>query len=395
MGYPPQQPPYGGQQGYGQQPQQGGYPPQQGGYGQQQPGYPPQQGYQQGGYGQQPQGNPFAGPQAQQGYGAQQGNDYNFAQLYGQADHSVGTVLDKGRYGAFVEEAEWGRSRDGTKGQWTVVFRTTTGTDLVPLSGGGAKLTTSLSISPKKNDGTDNPAGLGILFKQLHALGIPMGPPLDGPEVRPFWEQGISEQQVAAMIKGKPAIIGVVQDEYEGVTRNKIKQIMPAQQGIPTGPVQDAQPFPGGTGVPGQPVPGMGQAPGYAPGPVAPQQPPQGYPQPVQGQQYPYGPPQGQQAPQPWQPPQQFQGQPGYGQQPGMAAPGQPGMGQPPAADPNLPPYAQAAYPGAPGVGQFSPEGQAQQPGTVPGQPPWGQNGAPQQGAPQQGGDAPPMPPWA
>jgi hypothetical protein len=382
MGYPPQ-PPYGGQPGYGQpvppQPGQGyGYPPQapapQQGYGQQPPGY----GYapQQGGY--PPQASPFAGPQAP---GAPGATEYNFADVYGKADMSAGTLLEAGKYGAFVESADWGRSRDGTKGQWTVVFRTTTGPNLMPLQGGGAKLTTTLSISPKKNDGTDNPAGLGILFKQLHALGVPLGPPLDGPEVTPFWAQGISEQQVAAMITGKPAVLGVIQDEYEGVTRNKVRQILPPQPGIPASvpqaPQQPQQPYGQGGWLPPQgPVPG---APGavavpaqpYAPAPVPQNGPPPGYSQPV--------------APQPWQPQQQS-----WAQGPPPQSPQQAGGGY----DPNMPPYTQPAQPGQPGMGQFSPDGQAVQPGTVPGQPYPSQNGAPQQPAPQQGG-APEMPPWA
>src|SRR5579859_886176 len=123
MGYPPQGP-FGPPQqgGYGyppQQPPQQGYPAQ-GGYGQQ-PGYPPQQAQGQ---------SPFA-PAGQGGYGGG-GGEYDFGSLYGRADLSAATLYDAGKYGAVVESAEWGRSRDGTKGQWTVVFRTTTGVNMGP-----------------------------------------------------------------------------------------------------------------------------------------------------------------------------------------------------------------------------------------------------------------------
>ena len=398
MGYPPQGPPQGP---FGQYPQ-GGYPPQQ--------GYPqqPQQGYPQQGQQFTPPGQQqFAPPQGGQQFG---GAEYNFADIYGRADLSAATLYDAGKYDAVVESAEWGRSKDGSKGQWTVVFRTTSGVGpgAPDAKTGRSKLTVTISISPTKNDGTENSAGLGIMVKQLHALGIPMGPPLD-PASTPFWVQGWTEQQVAQAMVGKPALISVVQDEYEGVTRNKVKQILPPRPGANTNWQQFAQQPQG-----------------------APQQPFQAAPQ--QGQQFPYGAPApqpGPQAPGPWQPPQPpqqgFEGQ-GYGQPPqqfqqGPGSPGQPapGMGQAPggypAPGPGVPGYAQPAQPGQPGLDQFTQQGQGIQPGTHPGhdqQPPWQggyqqgqqqmpyqQNGQPGQPAPQQGGqpqpggDAPQMPPWA
>lgn len=366
MGYPPQ-PPYGGpQQPYGQQPQQG-YPQQP--YGQAQPtqGYPPQQ-YQQ-------------DPSQQFVTGGSE--SYNFAQLYGQADLSAGSLLEKGKYVAKPETAEFGRSKDGTKGQWTVQFRTQTGVNKNPQGpGNGAKLTVTLSISPRKNDGTDNSAGLGIMFKQLWALGIPVGPPLD-PSQRPFWELGMNEQQVAQEIVRQARLVEltVTQNEWpegSGQFNNKISRIDPLEGQPPAQPVQGQQHmgFPQQPGFqapqPPQQAPQQFGGPAYGEAPGQPQQPPQGYP------------------------PQPFQGGPGAPGQPVQGAGPYPpaGPGQPPQGyNPAVPGYAQPAQPGAPGLGQFTQEGQAVQPGTNP-----AQNGYPQQPAPQgqpPQGDAPPMPPWA
>lgn len=361
------QPPQGG---YGQQPQ--GQP-----YGQQQP-YGGQQ-QQQGGYA--PQGGGFGGPPGG-------GSGYDFGQLYGGADMSVGLRMEEDSYPALVEESEWGRTKDGTKGQWTIVFRTTAPGLKKSLGSPGSKLTMTLSVNPTKQDGSPNPQGLGIMYRQLGALGIPI------PPAQPFWELGWSPEQVAQAMKGRPCTLVVKDDEYEGVTRSKIRDIRPPTPGAPTTLPQGGQQ--------GQPFGG-----------------------PPQGQQQ--WQPSGQQAPQPWQPPQQpqgqFQGQ-GYGQQQtGQPPTGQQPQGGPapqygqPTYNPNVPPYAQQPAPGQPGVQQFTQQGQAIQPGVHPGhdqmaqqqypQQPQGQQGPPpngypqqpdqgqQQGQPPQGGGAPAPPPWA
>lgn len=350
-----------GQQPYGQQPQ-GGY--QQG---------PPQQPY----GGQQPQGGGFGGPPGGSG-------GYDFGQLYGQADLSS-NLVPADRYPAVVESNEWGRTKDGTKGVWTLVFRTTAPGLKKSQGSPGSKYTMTLSVNPTKQDGSPNPQGLGIMYRQLGALGVPI------PPAQPFWELGWSPEQVAQATVGRPCTIQLIEDEYEGVTRNKVRDIQPPTPGAPTQTPQQSQ-------AQGQPQGGW------------------------QGQSY------GQQAPQPWQPPQQqpgqFQGQ-GFGQDfgqqtqnPQFAPQGQPPVDQygnqyPPAGgppaygqNPAVPPYAQPADPGQGGLGQFTQQGQGQQPGTIPGHgqqqgPPPGYqgNGAPQQGQgqqqnPQQGG-APAPPPWA
>jgi hypothetical protein len=345
MGYPPQGP--WNQGGYPQQPQQ----PQQGGYPQpQQPfGQAPQQGY-----------GPPAGQQPGAFMPQGQGGEYNFAELYGHADHTAGTLLEKGRYLGKPESVTYGRTRDGTKGAWTVVFRTVSGINKVQgAPGQGAKITVTISVSPTKQDGTENRGGLGIMFKQLHALGVPVGPPHDnGPA---FWEQGLNEQMVAQhiMTLGRVVDLTVVQNEYpegSGQFNNKVSRIDPVDQQPPQQAPAPQQPFSG------------------------PQQPPYGAAPP-------------QQAPQPWQQPQPpQQGFPPQGGQANYQS--------------GVPPYAQPAQPGQGGMQQFTPEGQGMQPGTVPEhtgqppvpQPPWnnsapGQPG-PQQPGPQQG-QAPPAPPWA
>jgi hypothetical protein len=345
-------------------------------------------GYQQGPnpYGQQPQGQPYGQPQqggyqqapqpyqqpqqAQSPFGQQGapmggGSGYDFGALYGQADMSR-QLLEADKYPAFIESSEFGRTQDGTKGMWTIVFRTTGPGQKTPQAPSGIKLTMSLSISPKKNDGSDNSAGLGIMFRQLGAMGIPV------PPNQPFWELGWNEQQVAAAMVGKPVIIQVIQDEYEGTTRNKVRDILPGQPGQPT-QVPQAQP----------------QQQGFAPPPQAQGgfQPQQQMQQPQQMQQAPAPFQQGQapqwqgQAPQ-WQgqqQPQQFEGQ-GYGQ----------GFGQQPQQ------MQQPMNPGQPGMGQFTPEGQAQQnygQQQQMQQPMQGQQQPQQSQQPPDG--APAAPPWA
>lgn len=371
MGYPQGPGPYGQQPqqpqgGYGQAPQPGyGQQPPQGGYGQQGYAQGPPQGYQQ-----QPQG--YA-PQGQQA-----GGGYDFGAMYGQADMSS-NLIPKDRYPSVVEDAEWGRTKDGTKGAWTIVFRTTGPGKKTSLGSPGTKLTMTLSVNPTKQGGEPNPQGLGIMYRQLGALGVPI------PPAQPFWELGWSPEQVAQSMKGRPCMLSVIEDEYEGVVRNKIRDIQPPEPGQPTqAPPQQGQQAP-------QPYPQQGPPAGYG---QQPGQPPQGAPQ---G----YG---GQQAPQPWQQQQAQQapqGRQGYVQQ---QPPPQQGQAQP-TYNPQVPPYAQQAYPGQGGTGQFTQQGQAVQPGVNPGHdqmaqqgyqqgPP--QNGAPQQPQQVQGGDQPPqLPPWA
>ena len=366
---------------YGQQPPQGPYGQQQPGYGQApQPGYQqqPQQGYQQQqqGYQQGPppgyqQGPPQGYAPAGQAMGG--GSGYDFGAMYGQADMSTGLRMEEDSYPAVVEDAEWGRTKDGTKGSWTIVFRTTAPGLKKGQHQAGAKLTMTLSVNPIKTNGDPNPQGLGIMYRQLGAMGVPI------PPAQPFWELGWSPEQVAQAIKGAPVTLVVKDDEYDGVTRSKVKDIRPATPGAPTTVPQGGQQAPQPYMQPQQPA----QAP----------------------QQAPQGSPYVQQAPQPWQQPQgapqaQQGPPPGYQQAPQQAPPQQ----GPPQYNQQQPPYAQQPYPGQGGTGQFTGQGQAIQPGTHPGhdqmaqqqyqqQPP---NGMPQQGQPQGPQDqAPQLPPWA
>ena len=354
MGYPPQPP------GYGQPP---GYPPQPGygappGYPPAQPGYPPQQGYgAPPGYGQ-----PGAYPGAPQpGYGG--GQEYNMADLFNRADHSRSALLDPAWYNVTIESAEWGRDSSNSKGQWKIVGRTTNGNN---------KLSTQITISP------DSEKAMGMMFRHLHALGIPTPPPYGAPGTQGWWELGWTPQQVAQAMAGKNLDWYVIRNEYpegSGNFNNKVKDMRPAQAGVQQGPPMPPQP---------------GMPPGQPPSPQPPQQaPPPGY------------------GAAPGMPPTP----PGYGQPqaPGQAAygPPQPGPAQQPGYDPNLPPYAQPANPGQPGMGQFTPDGQATQPGTnisqqygqqPPGQPAAGQQQFPYPGQPAPGaqpGDAPAPPGWA
>jgi hypothetical protein len=426
MGQPqgPYDPNY-GQQGYQQGPPQG-----QGGWQQQGPPAGQQGGWQQQGppqgqqgWGQQqgpPQGQGGWGQQQQGGYAPFQGDQmgggslgYNWGEMYGRADHSVGQLIDKGQYTAIVTSSTWDRTKDGTKGAWTVVCALTSG----PRP--GMKITTTLAVSPKKKDGTENDQGIGILSRQLAALGVPMPPPY-GPQG--FWQLGWNEQQAGQAMVGRPVLLTLIQDEYDGVTRNKVRDIQPAPPGAPT---QVPQPQQQGWQQQAGPGPGPGQMQqGWQPGPGQQQGPPQGQAQqpwanPQGG--YQQGPPQGQ---------QQFEGQ-GFGQGFGQQGPpqgqgyqqgppqqgppqgqgwqqgppqGQQGPPQGQGYDPNVPPYAQQANPGQGGYGQFTQQGQAQQPGTVPehtqqpwanGQPGQQQGGYAQQGPPQGEQGPPQAPGWA
>jgi hypothetical protein len=370
MGYPPQYPP----QGPGQ-PQ--GYPPQQPGYGAPQ-GYP-QQGP--------PQG--YAQPPAA-GYQQPQQAAFSFAEVYNQADASGGMIPEEW-YPSLVEKSEFGRTQKGDKWAWTIVFRIASGQPT------GRQLTMTMALSPMTNDGQPNPGGMSRTFRQLHALGVPVGDKFGGqPGEQPWFAQFPAPQgappevqnaaikaagdYAAQLMTGRPVRIKVIQDlEWNN---NKVKDIAPSRPGDPTVMPQQATAGTAAAAATGYPQ-------NYAAQP--PQQYPQPGPQPVgQGGQPPWAGGQPQQAPA--GPP------PGYTQQapqPGPAAPGPQapapyGQAAPPAQQ--YPPQQAAPDPaGQPGVAQFTPQGQAPQ------QPPWqGQpNGAPpqQQAAPQQG--APPPPPWA
>jgi hypothetical protein len=357
MGYP--QGPYGPNQG-GQQ----GPPPDQGGYGGQQgyqQGPPPQQGYQQGGYQQgpppnqgyqqgPPQGGYQQGPPAQGGYapGGGQGGPagYDFGAMYGEADMSR-SLMEEDRYPAVVEESTWDLTKDGSKGAWTIVFRTT-GPGLKKGQGSpGQKLTMTMAVNRTKQDGTPNPQGLGIMYRQLGALGIPIPPAM------PFWQLGWTPQQVAQAMTGKPCIIAVKQNEYEGSINNKVRDIQPPAPGQPTEVPQTGQ-APQGAASP--PHGGYQAGPGPQQGGYAQQGPP------AQGGYAPQG---GQQAPQPWNQPQGQQGPPqgqGWQQQNTYNPAAQQGQQQ------QGPPQGQQQGP-PPNGGQYQ---QGQQ-GQAPAPPPWAQ----------------------
>ena len=256
---------------------------------------------------------------------------YDFGQLFGRADMSSGVRIDEGVYDAVTVKSTWGKTKDGTKGQWTAETVITTG------QYAGTKFTNSITVSPVKNDGEENTKGMGAMFRHLRAHGIPVPPQPGMPGG--FWELGWSAEQVAQAMVGKPVQIVVKDDEYDGVTRSKIRDY---QEPRPGAPAQVQLP-------PQQPAyqNGYGQQPQYAA-----HQPPPGY---GQG---------GQAAPGPWQNTQ-----------------------QPPQAVPGAPEWAQPAVPGAGGLGEFTGQGQSYQPGYMP--PPGGGGAAYQPGydpGPVQGG---------
>lgn len=362
---------------------QGGYQGQQGGY-----GPPPGQ---QGGYAQGGQQGYAPGPPQDQGqgygpppgaWGAPNPGGEDFGAMFGKADMSS-NLIEKGRYPGVVESSEYDKTKSGDKNAWTIVFRTTGG--MAPSYGGpgaGTKLTMTLSVNPVKKDGTENNQGLGIMFRQLGAMGVPI------PPAQPFWALGWTPQQAAQAMVGRPVMLSVIQDEYEGVTRNKVRDIQPPVPGQPTQVPQGQQ---------GAPAP-FGGAQGYGP-PQGQQGPPpgqQGY-----GQQAPpnQGPPQ--QGPPPNQQPW---GQPSYGQQPPQQDYSQQ-QGPPAQGPPQGQGFATGGYIG-PNQGQQGPpqgqgyQGQQGPPQQAPGYqqgPPNGYQGqqGQAQGPPPGHGDAPAPPPWA
>jgi hypothetical protein len=331
---------------------------------------------------------------------------YDFSSLYGQADMTGQTFVPKGTYDAVVEKNEFGRSKDGTKGQWTPKFRITTGPHAA------SSVTTSITISP------ENEKALGIMFRHLGAMGVPIP---DAYGQRPgWWQLGWTEEQVAQATVGKPVQLQIIEDEYDGAPRSKVRDIKPPRPGAPTDWPRGGQQQQGGYAPtygyqpqPGQPPQGAPQQP-YG---QSPQQAPQtGYQQqPWEAQQQPpQAPPadpwaQQQQAPQgqPWQP-QQGQGAPQGGYQAGPPAGGQPPAQSPPWGGAPAGPVPPQGGQFDPAYGQqqapppFQPQGGFAQPGpeqftmagqAAPGQAPAGANGqAGQQQAPPAG---PPQPPWA
>jgi hypothetical protein len=339
---------------------------------------------------------------------------YDFNSLYGQADSSI-FVYDAGEVDAVVESSTWGKTKAGDKGQWDVRFRVTTGPNA-----GRAQVRFPMTIT------ADNPQALGIMFRHLEAMGIPEA----------WIKTNPPEEQIAQAMVGKPVLIRIVLDEYEGVQRNKVRDVRPPRPGAPTtwptfqqpqapaampgyGPMQQQMGFNGGMpqfppqqapqsqpayGQYPQPQPGYGQAPTAY---VQPQpdysqpsyaQPPQPDPWATPQPQQPYGGPQQPvAAPAPVDPWQQLEGVPAAnGGQPG-------GSAVPPWAQPPVPeqqpwnPMQQPQQAPQPGYGAAPapfPQ-QPQQPAApAPGNAPW--NGQAPSQQPEQGGpQGAPQPPWA
>lgn len=331
MGYPPQQ-----------YPQQGGQPPQAYGQPPAAPGYPQQGGYQ---------------PAPQQGYAQPQqpqGGGVGFGEMWNQADHSGGGGMDNGEWPVIITESVFDRTRGGDKWCWTVKF--TGSADAMA----GRRMTTTVTISP------ENEKAMGIMFRHLGAMGIPVPPPDGPPGTVPFWDQvqvpagstpdqalHAAGQYAAQLMNGKPCriLVGTRAAHGEYAERQEVKDIRPPKAGDPTSLPQPGQAAPQQAQAPGQGYVQQGQqppqpfqatqAPQYPPQQPAPQGYPQQAPQPVQGQQWAASQPQG-------QPPQQAvpQGPPQPYQANGAAPPVPPQQAQPaqPGQDqggPPPPPWAQ------------------------------------------------------
>lgn len=354
---------------------------------------------------------------------------HDFGTLYGRAD-MTNILYPEGWVHGVIEDAVYGKTKDGTKGQWVLKVRTSEGENAgkMPLSG-------YITIS------YDKERALGAMFRRLAAVGVCVPDPKDPTRLVngqvPFWvnpqtgqpypPDGTAERVAEQVMKGRPVQVKISHDEWEGVTRSKIDDFREPRPGAPTAWPQDqTQPqqqgyYPGSPSVAAQQQGPYGAQPGQAfPGQVFPGQ---------------AGPPQPPQQPPPGQPWQQQNGAPGQPAQPPWQQQGPP-QGQPqpaPQAPPGAPPWAAPAVPGQGGTAEFTQQGQSfqpshmaqppaqqqppwQQPAAPPAQPqqfqqpppmqppapfqppqqPWGQQ--PQQGQPQppQGpAEEPPRPPWA
>jgi hypothetical protein len=79
----------------------------------------------------------------------------------------------------------------------------------------------------------DDPEAVGLMFGQLHALGIPVGPRYGDPEgTEPWWRQGQDEHQVAQQMLHRRVRIG------RHGTRGMWQVLpAPAEEAVPLGPV--------------------------------------------------------------------------------------------------------------------------------------------------------------
>ena len=399
MGYPPgqggwQQPQQGPPQpgGYGPPPGQYGPPPGQGGY-----GPPAQQGPPPGQYGPPPgaggYGPPPGPPQQQEGQGWAV-PEPDMDRMYDEGDPNASNGYTLGRWPFVVEDVTYGMTAAGDKWMWTIRVRFTDGPNA------GRLITAYRAITEYLEGGKPNASGIAILYSELRALGVPVGPKFgdpegtvgywrQGPKVNNWPQQAFRNEDIGHAMIGRPGVI-VVEKDRKDPERTRSGRIYPPAMaaGPPTGhaptpgapgptPPTPPSPAPAGPAAgtyqqPGQPAPAMG---GYQPGPPA-----QGYAQPggqPGGQWQQQGPPAGQ-----W--PQQggtaeFQQQTtsNPGQPPPQPWPGQPAAGgggaytQPPPQAAGPPP--QAGPPGQPWPGNGAAPGQ-QEPQQAP---PAGQPGGP------------------
>lgn len=334
---------------------------------------------------------------------------YDFAALYGQADNSS-LLYDEAWHPSVIEAAEFGRTKDGTKGQWTVRHRIAAGPNAGKMPLTGYVTVATVDPSAPEEEQAKQRRNVGRMFRQLASLGIPVPDPKNPAVVVngqvPFWMMGWSEEQVAAAMVGQRSRIRIKHDEWGDITRNKIADWAAPQPNDPADWPRDAAPSQQQQGF-AQPPAGYGQQAQPSAWGQQPQQAPQGWQQP-QAQQPVYG--QQQQGVPPMQDPArpQFPGQVVPQGQDYTAQPQQPQQGVP-----GAPPWAQPPTPGQGGVQEFTQQGMSQHPAyqqpPAQGQPmaapqqwqPAAQNGqqapqqwgqAPQQAAPQQ---AIPQPPWS
>ena len=373
MGYPPQQ---GGwqQPQQGPPPGQGGYGPPPGQYGPPQQGPPP--GPQQGQYGPPPGAGGYGPPPGQ--YPPQQDGQSGWAvpepdmdRMYDEGDPNASNGYTLGRWPFVVEDVTYGMTNKGDKWMWTIRVRFTDGPNA------GRLITAYRAITEYLEDGKPNAGGIAILYGELRALGVPVGPKYgdpegtvgywrQGPKVNNWPQQAFRNEDIGHAMIGRPGVI-VVEKDRKDPERTRSGRIYPPA--MAAGPPTGHAPTPGAPGptppTPPSPAPATQSAGTYQQGP-----PPQSYPQ---------GPPQG-------------GGQ--WPQQPQQAAPGGTAeFQQQTTSNPGQPP--QQPWPGQPPQQAAGPPPQAGPPGQ-----PWPGNGAapgqqePQQAPPAGQPGGPPRQPW-
>jgi hypothetical protein len=137
-------------------------------------------------------------------------------------------MLDpEGSFPAVITESEYGpHFTEGTKWGWITKVQFTDGPHA------GKVITHNMAINEFKNNGDPNPQGIGMLFKELRILGVPVGEKYGDPQgTTPYFVQQGGGHMAAQVMVGKPFLAVVKNSEYGANIR--IRELKPGQGGAP------------------------------------------------------------------------------------------------------------------------------------------------------------------